>query len=381
MCRCAHGALLQYSNSFPGLLKSLPTMLKRHTALSALFSLATLSLAGCLGYRTPMLDPNAHRPGNPQTTRDAAPDLAPKDESPGDSRSSEDGPSQDGSSPDSRTQDARPQDGPSQDGRAQDGLPLDSRPDLRPDGPARDAQPSATCQGEKRYVLVLGDDGKLYRFDANTLTLTSLATVACAGNALNSMTVSPIGPAYISSMVGDLCSVDMKTFQAASTAFSPSLVSRSSFGMALLPDNSAAGQTLYIAVKERNASSDHLERIDLSTFELTSIGYVSPASPSAELTAGPNGELDGFAVGTSQSLLLNIDPTTASAIDITTVPAGFAYGSFALVYWQDGFYLFLGGGGSGISTVYRYVKGDPQVSTVGTVNASIIGAGVACANN
>ena len=317
-------------------------MLKHHTSLPALFWLATLSLASCLGYRTPMHDPNAHRPANPQTTRDTAPDLAPKDERPGDSR-------------------------------FEDGPVIDV--------PASDAQPAATCQAEKRYVLALGDDGTLYRFDADALALTSLATVACQGNSLNSMTVSPIGPAYISSMFGDLCSVDMKTFQVSSTAFSPSMVSRYSFGMALLPDNSAAGQTLYIAVKESNAPSDHIERIDLSTFALTSIGYVSPASPSAELTAGPNGELDGFAVGTSQSLLLNIDPTTASAIDITKVPAGFAYGSFALVYWQDGFYLFLGGASSGISTVYRYVKGDPQVSTVGTVNASIIGAGVACAYN
>jgi hypothetical protein len=196
------------------------------------------------------------------------------------------------------------------------------------------------------------------------------------------MTVSPIGPAYISSQAGDLCSVDMKTFQPSS----PHRVGLNySYGMALLPDDSAAGQTLYIAVKEGTSSDpDHLERIDLSTFALTSIGYVSPTVPSAELTAGPDGTLYGFSVGNTASLLLNIDPTTASAIDVTKVPAGFSSNfAFALVYWQDAFYLFLGSSssGSGGSTVYRYAKGDAQVTTVGTVKAIIIGAGVACASD
>jgi hypothetical protein len=217
--------------------------------------------------------------------------------------------------------------------------------------------------------------------------LTNLATVACGSSYLNSMTVSPIGPAYISSGQGDLCSVDVRTFRASRTAFNPLTVMYRSFGMALLPDNSTAGQTLYIAVKEA-VPPDHLERIDLTTFVLSSIGYVTsaaplstPVVPSAELTAGPNGELYGFAVGASESLLLNIDPQTATAIDVTRVPAGFPNGAFALVYWQDYFYLFLGGSYSSMCTVYRYHKGDAQVTTVGTLGASIIGAGVTCASN
>jgi len=193
--------------------------------------LVSLAMAGCMGYRTPMLDPNAGEPSSPQPHRDAGGEPA-----------------------------------------------------------GKDAQLAALCLAEKRYVLVLGDDGQLYRFEADTLGLTRLAKVSCGNSDLNSMTVSPMGPAYISSQSGDLCSVDTKTFQAARVPFSPLLVSLNSYGMALLPDNSAAGQTLTIAVKEDGAPSDHLERIDLSTFVLTSIGYLSPAVPSAELTAGPNGE-------------------------------------------------------------------------------------------
>ena len=296
-------------------------MLKHQRSLQALFPLATLALAGCLGYRTPMLDPNANAPVSP-APRDAPPDHA------------------------------------------------------------SDTQLASFCQVEKRYVLLLGDDGQLYRFEADTLALTSLAKVSCGSYDLNSMTVSPIGPAYISSLRGDLCLVDMRTFQSARTAFSPLLVMSKSYGMALLPDSTAAGQPLYIAVKEGAASApDHLERIDLSTLALTSIGHLSPPVPSAELTAGPNGELYGFAVGDGESLLLNIDPTTASAIDVTRVPAGFAEGAFALVYWQEAFYLFLGSIYGSTSTVYRYRKGDAQVTTIGTVSAVIIGAGVACAND
>jgi hypothetical protein len=253
-------------------------------------------------------------------------------------------------------------------------LPPDvRRPDLPPDG-----RPLASCSSGDHFVLLLGDDGRLYRFDSFNLALTTLATVSCGSQTLNSLTVSPIGPAYISSSTGDLCSVDLTTLKSTLTTFSPLLVEMSSYGMALLPDSSAAGQTLYIAVNGGAGTTvNHLKSINLTTYALTSIGDIAPAVPGAELTAGPNGELYGFAVGSKESLLLNIDPKTASAIDVTHVPAGYDYASFALIYWQDGFYLFLADTGQTRSAVYHYHKGDAQVTTVGTVNASIIGAGVA----
>jgi len=298
-------------------------MLKHARSIRPLVLLAAISLAGCLGYRTPMLDPNQSNPTSPRLARDASADLA-------------------------------------------------------SDLPRSDAQ--TACPAERKYVLVLGDDGQLYRFDAGTLALTSLATVDCGDDGLNSLTVSPIGSAYISGQTGALCSVDLRTFQATRTAFNPLTVGYYSYGMALLPDNSAAGQTLFIAVGE-DVDVNHLQRIDLTDFTLSSVGYISPAVPWAELTAGPNGELYGFSVGATQSLLLNIDPTTASAIDVTTVQAGFENGAFALVYWQDYFYLFLGDQSSSGSAVYSYRKGNAQVTPLGSIDATIIGDGVACASN
>jgi len=105
-------------------------MLKHARSIRPLVLLAAISLAGCLGYRTPMLDPNQSNPTSPPLARDASADLA----------------------------------------------------------------SARTCPAEKNYVLVLGNDGQLYRFDASTLALTSLATVDCGDEGLNSLTVSPIGP-------------------------------------------------------------------------------------------------------------------------------------------------------------------------------------------
>jgi hypothetical protein len=369
------------------------TRARHASGVSLVFSVSLI--AGCVGYRTPMDPAENNATGSPaqrdagsgtrpdsaieigrDTGKDAAkdvladlrPDLLP------DGRPEVRPDLPPDVTPDVRPDllgDVRPEVRPD--------LPPDGRPDLppevRPDLPT-DGRILAACPSGEHFVLLLGGDGRLYRFDSFNLALTTLATVSCGTQSLNSLTVSPIGPAYISSMTGDLCSVDLTTFTSTLTSFSPLLIGTTSYGMALLPDNSAAGQTLYIAV-EGGTNVNHLKSINLTTYALTSIGDISPAVPWAELTAGPNGELYGFSVGTTESLLLNIDPKTASAIDVTHVPAGYQFAAFALVYWQDGFYLFLSGSSTQASSVYHYRKGDAQVTTVGTVNASIIGAGVA----
>jgi len=246
-------------------------------------------------------------------------------------------------------------------------------------------------------VLVLGGDSFLYRFDPDTLSLSKgIAKVSCGTATLNSLTVSPIGPAYISNHAGQLCVVDTTTFTATPTGFDAQTIEKSSFGMALLSDNSPAGQTLYIAVKNTSQvdagppPADTLSRIDLSTFGITTIGPIQRNAqdggtidvPMVELTAGPNGELYGFAIGTSSagvSLLLTMDPTTGRAINVTSVGAGYDRASFALVDWQGTFYLFLADDSvtSRSAAVYTYHKGDERPAQVATLPVDIIGAGVA----
>jgi hypothetical protein len=269
-----------------------------------------------------------------------------------------------------------------------DSAPDLSRPDLAPDRAHADVSPLANCAPGDPYILVLGADDALYRFDPSTLALSALASVACGRDSLNSMTASTIGPAYISTQSGELCVVNLKTFTTSRTAFDPSVISGDpsveypkAFGMALLSDNVPAGQTLYIATHDTEYNN-RLSRIDLTTFKLSEVGPILPKVDWAELTAGPDSELYGFSIGTSSSLLLNIDPQTGSSIDVTSVPKGNddSGSSFALVYWQGDFYLFLAPityFGTSNAEVFRYHKGTTKVESIGTLGVGIIGAGVA----
>jgi hypothetical protein len=389
-------------------------MTKKRPSQSACLILAILPLAGCLGYRTPMLHSNGE--GNTATplSKDAGTDLPGKDlasdlpgkdlasDLPGKDLASDlpgkdlafDLPGKDLAS-DPLGKDLAADlpgkdlatDLPRSDART-DSAPDLSRPDLAPDLVRADVSPLANCAPGDPYILVLGADNTLYRFDPSTLTIAALGSVACGSDGLNSMTASTIGPAYISNQSGELCIVDLKTFQTSLTAFDPSVISgdptsssSKAFGMALLSDSVPAGQTLYIAAKD-TAYTNRLSRIDLATFQLSDVGPILPVVPSAELTAGPSGELYGFSIGTSSSLLLNIDPQTGSSIDVTTVPKGkgASGSSFALVYWQGDFYLFLApitSVGASNAEVFRYHKGATEVESIGTLGVGIIGAGVA----
>jgi hypothetical protein len=265
-------------------------------------------------------------------------------------------------------------------------LAVDRLPDLALEAGSETA--SRFCTADEPYVLILSgeSDGtsRLYRFYPATLSTVRIGTVSCGTAALNSLTASTIGPAYISNANGALCVVDLKTFTAAPTGFDPSTIANQRFGMAVLPDSVPAGQTLYIATKH-SGEGDTLSRIDLSTFAVTTIGPVqidqdagTPSGAVVELTAGSGGELYGFGIGTTDSLLLTIDPTTGHAIQVSSVPVGASTVSYALVDWQGTIYLFFAdGAAAGGATIFTFHQGDAQVIRVGSIDVPIIGAGVA----
>lgn len=244
------------------------------------------------------------------------------------------------------------------------------------------------CTADEPYVLLLSDEGdgtsSLYRFYPVTLSLVRIGAVSCGQDSLNSLTASTIGPAYISNAKGELCVVDLKTFTASLTSFDASTVNNNRFGMAVLPDAVPAGQTLYIATKN-TGQADTLSRIDLSTFALTTIGPVqidldagTPTSAVVELTAGSGGQLYGFGIGATQSLLLTIDPATGHATQVSYVPVGATNMTYALVDWQGTIYLFFADRAvSNGATVFTFHRGDAQVTQVGSLPVPILGAGVA----
>lgn len=244
--------------------------------------------------------------------------------------------------------------------------------DLGTDGSASDTM--AGCVPGTPYPLVLGNDQHLYRFDPNIISLTDIAEVSCGGEGLNSLTASPLGAAYISNLGGQLCTLDVRTFETTLTRFDPNLIGNVAYGMALLSDGSPKGQSLYIATN--NASGAELKVVNLVSYTYGDIGPIVPAIPRTELTAGPQNNL--FALYPTQpSSLFHLNPLTANAIEVVTLPDS-AFGSFALVYWEDSFYLFMEDVvDPEVHNVYRYRTSDGRITLSGTLPVQIIGAGVA----
>lgn len=232
----------------------------------------------------------------------------------------------------------------------------------------------AGCVPGTPYPLVLGQNEHLYRFDPNLISLTDIAQVSCGTADLNSLTASPLGAAYISNLVGQLCSLDVRTFETTLTRFDPNLIGNVAYGMALLSDSSPKGQSLYIATN--NSSGAELKMVNLVGYSFGDIGPIVPAVPRTELTAGPQNSL--FALYPTQpSSLFHLNPLTANAIEVVTLPDS-AFGSFALVYWEDSFYLFMEDVlNSAVHNVYRYRPSDGRITLAGTLPVQIIGAGVA----
>ena len=242
------------------------------------------------------------------------------------------------------------------------------------------------CTSGEPYVLVLSgnNEGGVYRFYPDTLSLARIGTLSCGSPAseLNSFTVRAVGPAYISNLRGELCVVELTTFVASPTNFDATQVANGQYGMAVLPDNVPAGETLYLAVRSAG-QADQLARVDLSTFDLTPIGPIElhqdgGAQPCAgiELTPAANGGLYGFAVDTDPALLLAIDPKTGNAVQMAEVPVANP-GGFALLDWQGTIYIFFVAAGARGSTVFTFRNGDAQVSRIGAIDTAVIGAGVA----
>jgi hypothetical protein len=377
-------------------------MLKSSSRLFVLACLSgALALPACMGLRTPLEGAGSRADGGPAlgpdvpgaipevgtfdvavARREAGPEARPTD-----------------ATPDLRKLDAAP-DVARGDGGA-DLPPRDANPDRgsadassdlgRPDVPPT-IRRLADCASGQLIILALGEDDTLYRFEPSTWQLRSIVQVGCGRSGLNSLTTFPDGHVYISNQSGQLCDLDLVSLDISLTPFNPSTIgSNITYGMALLPDASPNGQALYISANSRDAPDsgpglqNDLWRVDTGTYKATRIGRVDQSASAIELTSGSRGELYGFAVSTPTSLLLTIDPKTAAAIDVTVVPAGYAASAFALVSWQEDFYLFIGGTNGipvpgallGSADVYRYHRGATDVTLEGSLGIAIIGAGVA----
>ena len=226
------------------------------------------------------------------------------------------------------------------------------------------------------YLLVLGDDGSVNRYDSNTNSLFRRGAVSCAGQTPTSMSLGGMGSVYFSNSAGQLCVTDLSLLSTRITPFNAALVGHAVFGMAVAVEPDSGGETIYLAPSAGQYRKT-LCRVDPADWHIEPVGEISAPTPYIELTQGLPNSLYALAVGRNPAELLKVDSTQGVAIVLATVDQNPAAAVFALVYWQGDVLLFLGSKGSGSSEMYRYAEGDSVVEAVARVPLGIAGVGVA----
>ena len=275
---------------------------------------------------------------------------------------------------------------------ARSGLPWgDSEPAGTAGTPSVVGVPATTCPGQPNGIYLLAwMTQEMYRFDPATLSLEPLGSVSCGEN-LDSMEIASNGDAYASSAVsGRLYQIDIPALTCDETPFDRHQLRGITYGLAFVPDDSPAGETLYVA-----ESSTWLSVLDLSTYELREVATFDPENGTFELVGLEGGRLFGLALGSSwapadplaYTRLVEVDPSTAAATTVVELPSVGSASFQDVIYWEGSFYFFIREADlfppplpdeqlPSVTTVYRYQLGDESVESIGTVDIDVLGAAV-----
>ncbi|HSO34801.1 MAG TPA: hypothetical protein VLT33_19840 [Labilithrix sp.] len=251
--------------------------------------------------------------------------------------------------------------------RAQFEVPVDSGPPVvgpLQDGTVEAAAPIGDCSEENKQIYVLTSGQRaLHRFDPATLTFTRIGNVVCPSSADTfSMAVDRQGNAWVEYGDGRLFLVSTKDAHCTEVAFKVNQAGFSRFGMGFAKDESAAGESLYIA-------GDALGQIDTKTYELSLIGQTGLGI--AELTGTGNGLLYAFAVGSGR--VVRLDKATGKIQQTYRTAAVADNASWAFAHWGGDFWLFTG---QSSSSVTRYSPAtDTSTVVVADAGMLIVGAG------
>ncbi|CAN5924783.1 hypothetical protein BH11MYX4_BH11MYX4_15710 [soil metagenome] len=251
--------------------------------------------------------------------------------------------------------------------RAQFDVPVDGGPPVvgpLQDGATEAAPETGDCSEENKQIYVLSSGKRaLHRFDPATLTFTRIGDVVCPSSSDTfSMAVDRHGDAWVEYGDGRLFLVSTKDAHCTEVAFRGNQTGFSRFGMGFAKDESAAGETLYVA-------GDALGQIDTKTYELALIGQTGLGV--AELTGTGNGLLYAFAVDSGR--VVRLDKATGAIKQTYRTAAVAPNASWAFAHWGGDFWLFTG---QQSSSVTRYSPAD-GTSTVVVADAGmlIVGAG------
>jgi hypothetical protein len=247
--------------------------------------------------------------------------------------------------------------------------PIDaSRPEVAPPNDCPDA--------DSTLIYLLDANQRLFSFYPPTLDFTNIATLACPGGDMPySMAVDRKGKAFsVFYPGGALMEISTATAACTTAKYQPGQHGFTVFGMGF--SGNATSETLYVAQADPNfmATSGGLGSIDTTTFGLSFIGTFSQPLNRCELTGTGDGRLFAFCVDSNTgSTIAQIDPATAQVIGENHLQVGTSSDAFAFAYWGGSFWIFTG---SGNSTITQYDLDTQKESTVTTVPALIVGAGV-----
>ncbi len=236
---------------------------------------------------------------------------------------------------------------------------------------------STICTEASRWIYTVESNGTFARFDPDLLTFTDLGTLSCPaqpGAAPFSMAVDQNAVAWVIYTSGELFQVDTQTAVCQPTAFVPDQAGVKLFGMSFVFQPTTGQDTLYVAGGGAAwGTSNDLATIAFPSLTLSTIAPVSLGS--GELAGTGDGELWDFIPAfdgtTGISILAQLDPTNASALQTFELPQITASGGFATKFYGGAFWIFLG------PSVYEVQRATGVVTTaIVDSGRDVVGAGV-----
>lgn len=206
-------------------------------------------------------------------------------------------------------------------------------------------QPDAGgCSEAAKLVYVVSAENELYSFQPQTLAFTKVGRLNCPTiESPNSMAVDRAGYAWGNFTGGSLFKVSTKDATCTATPFQTGQAGFRRFGMAFSTE--AAGgtsETLYVVgISDDLTTGKGLAKIDLNTFELTTLGDFSGTSrgQGAELTGTDDAKLFGFFT-TSPASLAEIDKASGATSNVKNLDGVETGEAWAFSFWGGDFWFY-----------------------------------------
>jgi hypothetical protein len=209
--------------------------------------------------------------------------------------------------------------------------------DLHPDGNVG-GDGGDGCTDAAKLIYVVTVEGDLYSFDPPTLTLKKIGPLTCpSSSSPNSMAVDRNAVAYVNYSDGSIFRVSTKDASCTTTSWTPTSFLTMGMGFSVNTPGGTA-ETLFVA----DQTGGGLSKIDVSTFNLTSIGpFGAPhVGGQPELTGTGDALLYAF-FPQAPSAISKIDKATAAVVQDYPLPGmPTDTQAWAFSFWGGVFYLY-----------------------------------------